>query len=87
MATASSTPLAAQAGNTTKRDFLIQLEKDAQKRWKAEKAFEADSPYLDGSQKVPDADFAKDAAKLREHVPKWFGTFPYPVRPCFVLRD
>lgn len=77
-AQASST-LAAPAANTSKRDYLIELEGAAQKRWADEKCFETDSPYADGSEQVPTDEFYADAAKVREQRPKWFGTFPYPV--------
>lgn len=77
-ATPAST-VAPPAANTSKRDYLIELENAAQKRWAEEKMFETDSPYSDGTLEVPEQDFAKAAAKAREERPKWMGTFPYPV--------
>lgn len=81
--------VAPPAANTAKRDYLIQLEATAQKRWSDEKAFETDSPYTDGTLDVPEKDFAAAAAKAREERPKWMGTFPYPVSfrsvPCIAL--
>ncbi|KAK4700721.1 leucyl-tRNA synthetase, partial [Phenoliferia sp. Uapishka_3] len=77
-AAAPSSTLAAPAANTSKRDFLIQLESAAQKRWEEEKLFQTDSPYSTGDEPVPTDEFYADAAKVREQRPKWFGTFPYP---------
>lgn len=76
---APTSTLAAPAANTSKRDYLIELEGAAQKRWAAEKLFQTDSPYSDGSEPTPKEDFYANAAALREKRPKWFGTFPYPV--------
>lgn len=69
-----------------KRDFLIALESSAQKKWAAAKFFETDSPYATGEVAVPagtTAEFSQDAARVRVERPKWFGTFPYPVRRLF----
>ncbi|KDE08386.1 leucyl-tRNA synthetase, cytoplasmic [Microbotryum lychnidis-dioicae p1A1 Lamole] len=77
----SASTVAPPAANTSKRDYLIQLEHDAQKRWQHEKQFETDSPFTDGTLKVPegtDVDFAKLAQNARKDRPKWMGTFPYP---------
>lgn len=77
---ATSNPLAAPAANTSKRDFLIALETTAQQKWAQGKLFETNSPYTDGSEVVPSENFSEDAARVRAERPKWFGTFPYPVR-------
>jgi leucyl-tRNA synthetase len=77
-APAAST-VAPPAANTSKRDFLIDLENAAQKRWAEEKMFETDSPYSDGTLPTPGEDFTAAAARAREERPKWMGTFPYPV--------
>lgn len=77
-APAAST-VAPPAANTSKRDFLIDLENAAQKRWAEEKMFETDSPYSDGTLPIPGEDFTAAAARAREERPKWMGTFPYPV--------
>ncbi|GAA6061196.1 hypothetical protein JCM10212_001517 [Sporobolomyces blumeae] len=66
------------AQNTAKRDFLIQLEQQAQQRWAAEKAFEQNSPYQTGDAEIPTEDFAKHAQELREKYPKVLATMPYP---------
>lgn len=78
---APASTVAPPAANTSKRDYLIELEHAAQKRWAEEKMFETDSPYSDGTLAVPEQDFAAAAAKAREERPKWMGTFPYPVSP------
>ena len=83
---APSSTLQAPAANTSKRDFLIELEGAAQKRWKAEKVFETNSPYTDGTEPVPTEDFTAAAAVVRQTHPKWFGTFPYPVSRRFAFR-
>ena len=83
---APSSTLQAPAANTSKRDFLIELEGAAQKRWKAEKVFETNSPYTDGTEPVPTEDFTAAAAVVRQTHPKWFGTFPYPVSRRFSPR-
>ena len=82
---APASTVAPPAANTSKRDYLIDLEHAAQKRWAEEKMFETDSPYSDGTLEIPEQDFAKAAAKAREERPKWMGTFPYPVSSlCFI---
>lgn len=73
------------AQNTAKRDFLIQLEQDAQKRWADEKLFEQNSPYSTGEAEIPTEEFAKHAAEMREKYPKVLATMPYPVElPLFL---
>ena len=76
---AASTPLAAPAANTSKRDYLIELEAKAQKSWAAANLFETDSPYTDGTEVVLTENFSDNAERVRAERPKWFGTFPYPV--------
>ncbi|KAH8924540.1 leucine-tRNA ligase [Atractiella rhizophila] len=49
--------------NTTRRDYLISIEKAVQKRWKEEKVFESEIP-------TDEAEYEKKD--------KWFGTFPFP---------
>jgi leucyl-tRNA synthetase len=74
--------LAPPAANTSKRDFLINLESKAQKRWSKAKFFQTDSPYTSGEELVPTGagnQFIIDAERVRAERPKWFGTFPYPV--------
>ncbi|GAA5885136.1 hypothetical protein JCM16303_005871 [Sporobolomyces ruberrimus] len=66
------------AQNTAKRDFLIQLEQQAQKRWADEKLFEQNSPYSTGDAEVPTEEFAKHAQEMREKYPKVLATMPYP---------
>ncbi|GAA6001176.1 hypothetical protein JCM5350_006784, partial [Sporobolomyces pararoseus] len=66
------------AQNTAKRDFLIQLEQQAQKRWADEKLFEQNSPYSTGEAEIPTEEFAKNAQELREKYPKVLATMPYP---------
>jgi len=74
------------AQNTAKRDFLIQLEQQAQKRWSDEKLFEQNSPYSTGEEEVPTEEFAKHAKEMREKYPKVLATMPYPVSfPTFSL--
>ena len=68
------------AQNTAKRDFLIQLEQQAQKRWSDEKLFEQNSPYSTGEEQVPTEEFAQHAKEMREKYPKVLATMPYPVR-------
>jgi len=68
------------AQNTAKRDFLIQLEQQAQKRWADEKLFEQNSPYQTGEAEIPVEEFAKHAQEIREKYPKVLATMPYPVR-------
>lgn len=82
MATAapSTSTVAPPAANTQKRDYLISLEANAQARWAKENMFEVNSPYTDGQELIPTSDFGADAARVRGEKPKWFGTFPYPVR-------
>ncbi|KAK4046224.1 cytosolic leucyl tRNA synthetase [Microbotryomycetes sp. JL201] len=70
--------VAPPAANTSKRDRLIELERNAQRRWAADKAFETNSPYTDGTLPVPTDNFTQEAAKARQDRPKWMGTFPYP---------
>jgi hypothetical protein len=83
-AASATNTVAPPAANTAKRDYLIALETEAQKRWSQDKAFETNSPYTDGTLEVPTSDFAQAAAKAREERPKWLGTFPYPVSTiCF----
>ncbi|GAA5938691.1 leucine--tRNA ligase CDC60 [Sporobolomyces koalae] len=77
-APAAADKTAPPAQNTAKRDFLIQLEQDAQKRWAAEKLFEQNSPYQTGDAAVPTEGFAQHAAELREKYPKVLATMPYP---------
>lgn len=88
ISTTTST-LAPPAANTSKRDYLIALEGAAQKKWAEAKLFETDSPYATGEEAVPTTagvkDFITSAALVKETRPKWFGTFPYPVR-CFFPR-
>ncbi|GAA5852819.1 hypothetical protein JCM5353_007630 [Sporobolomyces roseus] len=66
------------AQNTAKRDFLIQLEQQAQKRWADEKLFEQNSPYSTGEAEIPTEEFAKHASEMREKYPKVLATMPYP---------
>lgn len=78
-----------QLENTSKRDFLIGLEKKYQAKWAAERAFEVNSPM----QQAPDANTPHAPGEsvltaeqisgltpeeIRQHYPKWLGTFPYP---------
>lgn len=78
-----------QLENTSKRDYLKGLEKKYQAQWAAERAFEIDSPM----QQTPDANTPSapgqssltaneitqmSPEEIREHYPKWLGTFPYP---------
>lgn len=76
---ASTSTVAPPAQNTAKRDFLINLEHQAQDKWAKEKAFEVTSPFSDGTLPIPTDNFAQAAAAAREKHPKWFGTFPYAV--------
>lgn len=71
--------VAPPAQNTSKRDFLIALEQQAQKRWAQDRLFEQDSPYATGEADIPSDEFAKHAAELREKYPKVLATMPYPV--------
>lgn len=82
MAAAAAQQQPIELANTAKRDFLIALEQRAQRRWQDDKVFEANSPYVEGSQALPElgADFATNASAVRDEQPKWMGTFPYPVR-------
>lgn len=73
--------VAPPAQNTSKRDFLISLEQQAQRRWAQDRLFEQDSPYATGEAEVPTAEFAKHAEELREKYPKVLATMPYPVSP------
>ncbi|BGP10322.1 cytosolic leucyl tRNA synthetase [Rhodotorula toruloides] len=70
--------VAPPAQNTSKRDFLIALEQQAQKRWAQDRLFEQDSPYATGEADIPSDEFAKHAAELREKYPKVLATMPYP---------
>ncbi|KDN49221.1 leucyl-tRNA synthetase [Tilletiaria anomala UBC 951] len=78
-----------QLENTSKRDFLIGLEKKYQKQWADAKLFEINSPMQEPpSTSTPSptgkpALTAEEMAKMtpeqiREHYPKWMGTIPYP---------
>jgi hypothetical protein len=52
-----------------RRDLLIRLQNEAQKKWDEEKIFEEDAP----------TDFDPDAPAGNEKIPpKYFCTFPYP---------
>ncbi|CAO1623406.1 unnamed protein product [Sympodiomycopsis kandeliae] len=62
-----------QLENTSKRDFLTDLEKKYQKYWADEKFFEVDSPMQSGVQGLEDM----TPEQIREKYPKWFGTFPF----------
>lgn len=64
-----------QLENTSKRDFLKDLEAKYQKEWEDAKLFETDSPM------VTDKDSSLDKLspeEIRDKFPKWLGTFPYP---------
>ncbi|QRV97774.1 Isoleucyl-tRNA synthetase [Ceratobasidium sp. AG-Ba] len=54
---------------TAKRDFLTGLEAKYQKEWQDGNVFNTDAPHDDPSLS-PD--------EVREQLPKWMGTFPYP---------
>ena len=56
---------------TAKRDFLVELEQKYQKEWQDNNVFHTDAPHESEL-----ADLTPDA--LREKIPKWMGTFPYP---------
>ncbi|KAG8736230.1 cytosolic leucyl tRNA synthetase [Ceratobasidium sp. 414] len=56
---------------TAKRDFLIDLETKYQKEWQDQSVFHTDAPHDPHL-----ADLAPD--QVREQLPKWMGTFPYP---------
>ncbi|GAA5823953.1 hypothetical protein JCM11251_003356 [Rhodosporidiobolus azoricus] len=74
----STSTVAPPAQNTAKRDFLIDLEHKAQKRWQDDKLFELNSPYADGQAEVPTENFAQHAEELRKKYPKVLATMPYP---------
>ncbi|BGP18709.1 hypothetical protein JCM10213_009187 [Rhodosporidiobolus nylandii] len=78
MSAKPTSTVAPPAQNTAKRDFLIELEARAQKRWQEEKLFEQNSPYADGEAEIPSEDFAKHAEELRKKYPKVLATMPYP---------
>jgi leucyl-tRNA synthetase len=64
---------------TDKRDYLINIEKQAQTQWADAKAFETNpAPLPEGVESYADF-FAKGLSmdKVQEENPKWFGTFPY----------
>lgn len=81
-----SSSLAPAAQNTQKRDFLIKIEQNAQLRWQNEKLFESNSPYSTGEIKIPIKDFELNAELVRQHTPKFFGTFPYPVSLIIYIK-
>lgn len=56
---------------TAKRDFLVELETKYQNAWQENKVFHTDAPHDDGL-----VDLTPD--EIREQIPKWMGTFPYP---------
>lgn len=58
---------------TSKRDYLTDLEKKYQSYWAKEKFFEVDSPMQSGIKGLEDM----TPEQIREKYPKWFGTFPY----------
>lgn len=58
---------------TSKRDYLTDLEKKYQSYWAQEKFFEVDSPMQSGVEGLEDM----TPEQIREKYPKWFGTFPY----------
>ncbi|KKY24094.1 putative leucyl-trna synthetase [Phaeomoniella chlamydospora] len=62
-----------QLQNTEKRDTLIRIEKKYQTKWQEEGVFQVDAPSLD---EIPYGSITDE--KLREQVPKYFGTFAYP---------
>ncbi|CAO1622884.1 unnamed protein product [Parajaminaea phylloscopi] len=62
-----------QLENTSKRDFLTDLEKKYQSYWAEEKFFEVDSPMQSGIEGLENM----TPEEIREKYPKWFGTFPF----------
>lgn len=62
-----------QLENTSKRDYLTDLEKKYQSYWAKEKFFEVDSPMQSGIEGLENM----TPEQIREKYPKWFGTFPY----------
>ncbi|UZJ56488.1 hypothetical protein CBS101457_005808 [Exobasidium rhododendri] len=72
-AAAAAAPI--QLENTSKRDFLKDLEAKYQKEWNDAKLFEVDSPMTTEK----DSNLEKlSPEEIREKFPKWLGTFPYP---------
>ncbi|KAF9914119.1 cytosolic leucyl tRNA synthetase [Lobosporangium transversale] len=59
----------AEPPKTAKRDFLIEIEKQSQKRWEDHKAFEVNAPTIE--------EYA-DTATIHEHHPKFLSTTAYP---------
>lgn len=69
---------------TFKRDYLINIEKNFQKKWADEKVFEINAPTqeeLGGKDLSP--------KEIQEQVPKWMGTFPYVaiISACSVVVE
>jgi len=56
---------------TFKRDYLIKIEKNLQKKWQEEKLFETDAPTVE---EIGKGDLTPK--QIQEEVPKWMGTFP-----------
>ncbi|TCD60815.1 cytosolic leucyl tRNA synthetase, partial [Steccherinum ochraceum] len=60
-----------ELAQTGKRDTLIALEQQYQKKWQDENIFEVNAPTLEETQGL-------SPTEIKERFPKWFGNFPYP---------
>ncbi|GAA98789.1 uncharacterized protein L969DRAFT_104263 [Mixia osmundae IAM 14324] len=62
-----------ELGNTSKRDYLVELERKCQQRWQDANLFEVNAP----SSESPELAHLS-SEELQQKYPKFFGTFPYP---------